>query len=167
MTLGAWESGATRTARWLAGASGVVLLAIAGLMIADAVLRYGFSRPIAASVELAEQMLGLAMFLALPLAGLSDAHVRIDSVVNRFGRRGQAFSLALGAVLMATLLGAIAWQMSSLLVEMYRTQRVTITARIPVAPFLAIALAGTVLACAASILRMIVAVCKLVPHRTA
>ena len=153
MSLDDLEKNARRAARWLAGGSGVLLLAITVLMIADAILRYGFARPIGASVELAQQLLGMSMFLALPLTELSDSHVRVDSLTSRLWRTGRLLSLAVGSLVIALLMGAIAWQMWFLLDEMIKTERVTVTARIPVAPFLAVAFGCALCACAASALR--------------
>lgn len=153
MRLEELEKNALRAARWLAGGSGVLLLTITLLMVTDAILRYGFSRPIGASVELAQQLLGMSMFLALPLTELSDCHVRVDSFVGRLGRTGRHLSLAVGSLVIALLMGAIAWQMWFLLDEMIQTQRVTVTARIPVAPFLGVAFGCALCACAASVLR--------------
>lgn len=165
MSESAWEARALRGARWLAAASGVLLLAITLVMVCDAALRYGFSRPISASVELVEQLLGVAMFMALPLVELTDSHVKVDSLAARLGTKGKLAALALGSAVMFVLLAAIAWQMSQLLSEMIRTQRVTITARIPVAPFLATALVCTVSASIASLLKGFIALKQLFLRR--
>ena len=67
-----------RAATWFALAGGVVLLALVGFTVADAVLRYWFSRPIHGSFDLTQAMLALIVASSIAYGGVSGAHVSLD-----------------------------------------------------------------------------------------
>jgi TRAP-type C4-dicarboxylate transport system permease small subunit len=150
LSLLALERAAVRWARRLSFASGWLLLGIALLTVVDAVLRYGLSRPIPGTFELSELVLATVIFFGLPYTGLTDGHVAVDVLAGRLPPRSRQAMMAAAGLLMAILLATIAWQMATLAAEMARTSRTTITARIPVFPFMVPAMlaAGAAAVCA-------------------
>lgn len=130
-----FEQSALRWSRRLALAGGWTLLGIAVVTVADAVLRKFFSRPIQGTFEATELLLAVVVFSALPYAGLTDSHVSVDVLVRRCSPRVRSVVIAWAAAVCAALLGVITYQMGVLAFEFASTGRTTITARIPVLPF--------------------------------
>jgi TRAP-type C4-dicarboxylate transport system permease small subunit len=136
VTLLGFEAEAVRWTRRLALLGGWLLVAVALTTVIDAVLRYAFSRPIPGVFELTELVLAAIIFFGLPYTGILDGHVAVDLVASRLGARARHALVALTALVVAGLLGAITWEMAGLAGEALRTGRTTITARIPQFPFM-------------------------------
>jgi TRAP-type C4-dicarboxylate transport system permease small subunit len=105
--------------------------------VADALLRKFLSRPIQGTFEASELLLAAVVFAGMPYTGLTDAHVSVDLLTSRLPRRAQSAVIAANAAVCALVLAGIAWQMGLLAAEYAATARTTITARIPVLPFIA------------------------------
>lgn len=136
MSLLALERAVVAWTRRLALFAGWLLLAIAIVTTVDACLRYFFGRPIQGTFEATELLLATAIFFAMPYTSLTDGHVSVDILTSRLPVRGQYVVIALNALATAVLLGLITVQMASLAREFLATSRTTITARIPVFPFI-------------------------------
>jgi TRAP-type C4-dicarboxylate transport system permease small subunit len=131
--------GFERAAAWtrrLALLGGWLLLLVALVTAADALLRKFASRPIPGTFEATELLLAAIIFFAMPYTGLTDGHVSVDIVTSRLPVRAQYAILGINALVCAVVLGFVAWQMGLLAAEYARTARTTITARIPVVPFI-------------------------------
>jgi TRAP-type transport system small permease protein len=129
------ERAAVAWTRRLALLGGWLLLFAAFATVADA-LRYFFSRPLPGAFEATELVLAAIVFFALPYVCVTDGNVSVDALTQRLRRRLQHVLIALNALLSAALLALIAYQMTHLAQEYWTTSRTTITARIPVFPFL-------------------------------
>lgn len=147
------EGRADRVARWLAIGSGLLLLALAVLGVLDAGFRYALSAPIAGTVELTELLLAVVIFGALPYATSRDQHVAIDSFADRLPARPRRALRLLGAVALALMFALMSWQMADLLIEYLNQGRTTLSARIPVFPFLLLSLLGMIVATGVSVVR--------------
>jgi TRAP-type C4-dicarboxylate transport system permease small subunit len=158
----ALERAAVRWTRRLALLGGWVLIAVAIATVVDALLRYLAGRPIPGTFEATELFLAAIIFFGLPYTGLIDGHVVVDVLTSRLGLRGQHLALALTALVTAGLLGVITWQMASLAREYAATDRTTITARIPVVPFIVTVTAAAGLATLASLVRALGAAARVV-----
>ena len=112
--------------RRLALFAGWLLLGLSFATVLDALLRYLWGRPIHGAFEATELLLAGIIFLGLPHANITDGHVSVDLLTQRFSPRAQHALIAANAVLSAALLALIT-------IEMART---TITARIPIFPFI-------------------------------
>jgi TRAP-type C4-dicarboxylate transport system permease small subunit len=134
----AFEQIAVAWSRRLALLGGLLLVAVAGGTVIDALLRYAVARPIPGAFEATELALAVVIFFALPYTNLTDGHVSVDFVTQRLGPRGQYAVIAVNALVTAALLALVTAQMIGLADEFFRTSRTTITARIPVFPFLAV-----------------------------
>jgi TRAP-type C4-dicarboxylate transport system permease small subunit len=130
------EALAVRWSRRLALLGGGLLLGVALTTAGDATLRYGLSRPIPGMFELTELVLASIIFFGLPYTGILDGHVSVDIVTARLGPRARHALVAMSALVVAALLGAITWEMLLRAGEVLRTGRTTITARIPELPFM-------------------------------
>ncbi|HXG05352.1 MAG TPA: TRAP transporter small permease [Candidatus Binatia bacterium] len=122
--------------RRLALLAGWLLLAIALATVADALLRSLAGRPVPGAFEATELLLGAVIFFGLPYTSLTDGHVSVDLLVGRLGPRGRHLVIAGAALTSAVLLALLTAQMADLAREYALTRRTTITARIPVLPFI-------------------------------
>jgi TRAP-type C4-dicarboxylate transport system permease small subunit len=151
----ALERAAVRWTRGLALFGGWVLVAVAVVTVVDALLRYLAGRPFPGTFEATELFLAAIIFFGLPYTGLIDGHVSVDALTGRLGSRARHLAVALTAVVTAGLLGVITWQMASLAGEYAAISRTTITARIPVVPFIVPVTAAAGLATLASLIQAI------------
>lgn len=166
-----FEQSALRWSRRLALAGGWTLLGVAIVTVADALLRKFFSRPIQGTFEATELFLAVVVFSALPYAGLTDSHVSVDVLVRRCSPRVRSLVVALAAAVCAALLAVITYQMGVLAFEFASTGRTTITARIPVLPFIVPAAAAAGLATLGFLVQalgaLVRAVCSDIRHLSA
>ncbi len=122
--------------RRLALFAGWVLLGLAFATVLDALLRYLVAKPIHGGFEATELLLAGIIFFGLPHANVTDGHVSVDMLTQRFSPRAQYALIAVNALICAALLALITAEMIRLAAEFYATSRTTITARIPVIPFI-------------------------------
>ena len=118
-------------ADWIAAAG---LFAMMMVTVVDVVGRYLFRAPLVASFELTEYLMGVLVFLALPLVSLRGDHIRIgliDGLLAAGARRRleRAVGLVAGAVC-----ALVAWQVLILAGRMSGYGDSTQTLRIPLAP---------------------------------
>jgi len=130
------ERVAVAWARRLALLAGWLLVGLSFGTVGDALLRYFLARPIPGTFEATELVLAAIIFFGLPHANVTDGHVSVDLLTQRLSRRAQYLLIALNAVVTAALLALITVEMARLAAEFYATSRTTITARIPVFPFI-------------------------------
>lgn len=147
------ERVAVRWTRRLAVGGGWLLLGVAGVTVADALLRSAFGRPIPGTFEATELVLGAVIFFTLPYAGLIDGHVSVDVLTRRLGPRGRHVVIAANALVTTGLLGVITVEMAALAWEYGAINLTTITARIPVFPFIAPVTGAAALATGASLVQ--------------
>jgi TRAP-type C4-dicarboxylate transport system permease small subunit len=124
---GLWAS----SADWIAAAG---LFAMMMVTVVDVVGRYLFRAPLMASFELTEYLMGLLVFLALPLVSLRGDHIRIGLIDRFLGEgvtrvRDRAIGLLAGAVC-----GVLAWRVIVLAGRIAAYGDGTQTLRIPLAP---------------------------------
>lgn len=62
---------------------------LVGVVSADVVLRYGFNAPLLWGNEVSSLILMIVFLASLPLCTKHNAHVRMELVYDRFGRRGR------------------------------------------------------------------------------
>jgi TRAP-type C4-dicarboxylate transport system permease small subunit len=130
------ERAAVLWTRRLALLGGWLLLLTAFATVVDALLRYFLSRPLPGSFEATELLLAAIVFFGLPYVCVTDGNVSVDALTRRLRPGFQHALIALNALLSAALLALIAYQMTHLAEEYWATARTTISARIPIFPFI-------------------------------
>lgn len=139
-----------RVAGWLAIAASLCLLLVMGLSVSDAVLRYGIDRPIPAALELTQMLLPVLIFAALPHVTAQQRHVVVSSITDRLPGPARSASLRLGQLALTAMLGVVTWQMAVLGLDYLADARTTLSARLPVFPFVACCVASLAVATFAS-----------------
>lgn len=85
--------------------AGALTFAVMCLVVANAVLRYGFNRPVTGSLELTESALPFMIFLSLALTQFHGGHIKVVLLTQRlsapFATAMKVFAMLLGAVFFA------------------------------------------------------------------
>lgn len=133
--LDAFERGFERFLRLLAYAGGLVLAALAVMVIYEIFMRYFFGRPFRGGFEMTEVAMAVIVACGLPYTAIKDGHVSVDifsKVLDRPGFRWLNFAVhTLGA---ATLF-LLAWQSWKHALSGMAYGDVTNMMRIPLFPF--------------------------------
>ena len=102
--------------------------------VVDVAGRYFFNRPLPAGFELTEYLMGVLVFLALPLVSATGDHVRISLLDSRFGERARLLRDRVTGVLAGLVCMVIAWPLGTLATRMASYGDGTQTLGIPLAP---------------------------------
>lgn len=119
--------------------------------VVDVTGRYVFNAPLPAGFELTEYLMGVLVFLALPLVSAKGDHVRISLLDNRFGVAARSLRDRLTGLCAAVVCLLIAWPLAALAIRMASYGDGTQTLGIPLAPlafFMVASLAFSALALA-------------------
>jgi TRAP-type C4-dicarboxylate transport system permease small subunit len=98
-----------RFLRFLALASGGVLLVLMVYTVIDVSLRYAFNNPFSGSVEFTEFAMAMSVFLAIAYTGWTGGHISVDLLEKALDRPSLRFLPALIAFAGAVLFALIAW----------------------------------------------------------
>jgi len=98
-----------RFLRFLALASGGVLLVLMAYTVVDVVLRYVFNNAFSGSVEFTEFAMALIVFLAIAHTGWTGGHISVDLLEKALDRPSLRFLPAIIAFTGAVLFALIAW----------------------------------------------------------
>ena len=98
-----------RFLRFLALASGGVLLVLMVYTVVDVILRYAFNSPFSGSVEFTEFAMAVIVFLAIAYTGWTGGHISVDLLEKALDRPSLRFLPALIAFSGGVLFALIAW----------------------------------------------------------
>jgi TRAP-type transport system small permease protein len=143
-----------RAARIVLGTIAALLIfSMMSVTMVDVVGRYGFNRPLPGAFELTEVMLGIVIFVALPLVTLENGHITVSIVTDRLSPRARRIQGFLASVFSAVVLAFVAWRLFRHGIQLSSYGDVTVFLRMPKGPlaFLMMTLAAMG-ACAAVIL---------------
>jgi TRAP-type C4-dicarboxylate transport system permease small subunit len=99
-----------RLALWFAIAGGLAASAVALLVLVSVTGRAITSSPIQGDVELTQFGTALAIALCLPWAQLHGSNIIVDFFTQRAGERTRGVLDAFGALLLAAMVGLLAWR---------------------------------------------------------
>jgi TRAP-type C4-dicarboxylate transport system permease small subunit len=126
----------TRFAGYTLGTvAAVTLFAMMALTFADVWGRYLLRQPVFGGYEVTEFMMGVLIFTALPMLCAQEGHVTIDlldHIVPKAWLRWQRFLVNLVS---GIVLAVMAWRVSLLSEQLAANHEVTMTLKIPHAPF--------------------------------
>ncbi|MGD9925306.1 MAG: TRAP transporter small permease [Pseudorhodoplanes sp.] len=101
-----------RFLRWLALASGGVLLVLMVFTVADVIMRAAFDRPFSGSIEFTEFCMALIVFLAIPYTGWVGAHISVDLFEKYLDRPSLRLLPAVISFIGGALFLLIAWRVA-------------------------------------------------------
>lgn len=132
---------------------GALLLILTFVTVVDVIGRYLLSAPLPGAGEYTELLLMGIIFVGLPAVCLDDGHISVDLISANLRGWWEAAQIAFARLLVAVMLGIIAWQVWKHGSQLSAYQEVTIYLRAPLGPFAKVA-AIIVGACAAATLAM-------------
>jgi TRAP-type C4-dicarboxylate transport system permease small subunit len=113
--------------------------------VVDVTGRYVFNAPLRAGFELTEYLMGVLVFLALPLVSARGEHVRISLLDSRFGEKARALRDRLVGLCTGLVCLLIAWPLAMLALRMASYGDGTQTLGIALAPLAFFMVASLVL----------------------
>ena len=128
----------------LGSIAAVLVFSMMCVTVADVIGRYGFNRPLAGAFELTEIMLGIVIFVALPLVTLENGHITVSLITEHLSPRARRVQASLAALFSAAILAVVAWRLYRHGVQLSSYGDVTVFLRLPKGPlaFVMTALAG-------------------------
>lgn len=116
---------------WLALAGGALLVGIALMSAVSIVGRAAFSTPIQGDYELVQ--MGVAIFVAcsLPLAQIRYANIIVDFFTTGASPRTQGTLDAVGALIVAAVMGVLAWRTGVGTISIWQSGQTTTILSIP------------------------------------
>jgi len=135
--------------------AGLFLAAITVLVFVSAILRYLFAAPIPDGFDVSRLLLGVAVFWGLASVGFRDEHIRVDLVWTALGPRARRAMDGLASVVTVAFFVVFVWMLVDKVASTYAANEQTFDLRLPIWPFYAVAVAGTVAAVAMLLARLI------------
>jgi TRAP-type C4-dicarboxylate transport system permease small subunit len=89
----------------------LLIFAIMALTVVDVVGRYLFNAPVKGSIEAIELMLGVLIYMAIPLASARAEHIRIDLLDYLLGPRARRVQRLIGNAASAAVMAFLAWRL--------------------------------------------------------
>lgn len=142
--------------RWLGGCCTALLVGMAGLTLADVVLRYGLNSPVPGAFEITQLMLAALIFAALPLTTGAGDHVEVDIFYGLVGNTGKRIMRVLGDGISAIALAVISWRLAVHAAKLFNDGAVTNELFIPLSPVGWFGAAAALLSAVLAFMRLIV-----------
>lgn len=114
------------------------LLIMMAVTFIDVIGRYVFSSPLPGAFELTEVLLGLIIFVGLPLATLRQEHVTVDLLTGRASPRLRMLLSRLAQAMTAVVLGMLAWRLAVIARDLSAYGDATVFLGIPLGPVAAV-----------------------------
>ncbi|HSK22964.1 MAG TPA: TRAP transporter small permease, partial [Egicoccus sp.] len=135
--------------RWISRLNEVLhvaaILTLLGLLawtVADIVGRSFFDRPMRGTVELTELAVVVLVYLGLARVESQDAHISVDLLYVRFGRRMQLGLRALALTLGVIVVGTMTWRLFDYAGQLAAGGYTTGILRLPLRPVALLGVAG-------------------------
>ena len=128
-----WGTALTRRIAFVAVLS---MLVVAGVTIADVILRAVADSPVVGMNELTEVFFAVAIAACFPVGLTQRVHITVDLLADRYGERVTAWLKVLGAVMLFWMFALLAERMGDIAAELTKTADTTTILEIPTWPFL-------------------------------
>lgn len=145
-----------RLAEWLAMLGGVLLVAMALMVVASvtgrALISVGLG-PVQGDFEMVEVGMAVAIFFFMPWCHVKAGHATVDLLYMHLGSAGQRAIQVLSAALMLAVWLVLVWQLGLGMLEKKQYMETTFIRQIPIWWGYALCLVGGVLGCAVYLAR--------------
>lgn len=131
--LDGWGIALTRRIAFVAVLS---MLVVAGVTIADVILRAVADSPVVGMNELTEVFFAVAIAACFPVGLTQRVHITVDLLADRYGERVTAWLRVQGAVMLFWMFALLAERMADIAAELTKTADTTTILEIPTWPFL-------------------------------
>jgi len=128
--------------RWLSHLGGTALALLMFLTVADVLGRYLLNQPVPGTLELTEMSMVLIVFLALGLAQHHGDHIALDLAYNFLPARLKKITDVIVDGVNLLVAVAITWRLYDYSIRMLDGNYTTAVLKLPIHPFVLIAVAG-------------------------
>lgn len=135
--------------------SGVALVAILFLTVADIMGRSLFSRPVSGTVEMTGMILVVVVFLAVAHSEDMGDHITIDLIYERVGKGWKAFLDVFSDVFTIVVVALLSYQLYQFVLRNQRSGAETAVLDVPLWPFVAVAAVGAGLYVISTVIRLV------------
>ncbi len=151
--------------RVLGDISGVVIVFVTLLVVADVCARRLFSSPIGGTHELSGFAFSIIVFLPLAWCAINDGHVELDIVVKRLPKTAQLSIEVIMMFITTVILGLMTWRISVHGTTLQAANAETAILGIPMYPFLYLASFGSLVLTLAFLIRFIRSLSNIIEER--
>ncbi len=140
-TISAWLSKSNRIMVYIAA---IALFGMMGVVVVDVVGRYGFNHPLMGAYELVGYLMAIAGSWAIGYSQVQKGHIRVDFILKRFSRKGQAVITSIAYAIGVVVFSGLCWRMI-VLAQYYiglKHGNTTDTMGIPIPPFIILVAIG-------------------------
>ncbi len=120
-----------RALRWLAGTTLFVLMMV---VTVDVCGRYLFNRPLPAGYELVQALMGMLLFITLPLVSRHNDHIALGLFVDAFKGRADRLRRFVVHLFSAGAMGFVAWRLGVHAAKLAAGRDATPVLQMPLAP---------------------------------
>jgi TRAP-type transport system small permease protein len=120
-----------RLLQWIAGTT---LFALMMVVAVDVAGRYLFNHPLPAGYEMVQALMGLLVFVTLPLVSRNNDHISLGLLDHFFSGRADRLRRALVHLFSAAVLGFITWRLAVHAGKLVAGRDVTPVLQMPLAP---------------------------------
>ncbi len=124
--------------------AGVLIAAVTILVVASAVGRYGFTKPIPDAFDISRLMIGACIMWGFAAVGYRGGHIAVDLVAETLSLRARRWLDVLAWSFLLFFVILLAWKMYDRVASALRSHETTFDLRIPVWPFLGLIWLGVV-----------------------
>lgn len=123
--------------------AGVLIAAATILVVASAVGRYGFTRPVPDAFDISRLMLGACIMWGFAVVGYRGGHISVDLLVEVLGPRARRWIDVIAWAFVMIFVILLSWKMLARVLSAWRSNEATFDLNLPVWPFLALIWAGS------------------------
>lgn len=150
-----WIGAVRRFNRWTHWVSGVALLGILFLTVADITGRNTLNNPVSGTVEVTSMLLVVVVFLAVARSEDMGDHITIDLIYERVGERTKKFLDLFSDGLTVVIVGLISYQLYQFALRNQTSGAETPVLDWPMWPFVLVGSVGAALYALSTVMRIV------------
>jgi TRAP-type C4-dicarboxylate transport system permease small subunit len=138
------EAELARVSRYMVYIAAIALFGMMAVVVIDVVGRYAFHSPLMGAYELIGYLMAIAGPWAIAYSQVQKGHIRVDFLLKRFSRKGQAVITSISYIIGVAVFSVLCWRMISRAQYYFGLERgnTTDTMGIPIAPFVVMVAIG-------------------------
>jgi TRAP-type C4-dicarboxylate transport system permease small subunit len=136
-TLNRIDAELARVSRFMVYIAAVALFGMMAVVVIDVVGRYAFNHPLMGGNELIGYLMAIAGPWAIAYSQVQKGHIRVDFLLKRFPRKGQAVITSISYIIGAAVFSLLCWRMIARAQYYFGLAHgnTTDTMGLPIAPF--------------------------------
>ena len=129
------ERAAGRIVIWVERVAGIILGLVTLLIVASAIGRYGFARPVPDAFDLSRLVLGVAIAWGMASVAWHGTHIKVDLLAQMLGARARRWVNAFAWAILLAFTAAMVWKIGERVLAAMSGGDATMEMRLPHWPF--------------------------------